>query len=388
MLRNRIFVGILWIVSLVGITFYGGTISYGFFTAVTLLPVLSLLYLLCVRLRFSVYQKLEGKSFVSNHAIPYFFTLQDESKFAFAGVRVLFYSDFSTLTDLSDGVEYELLPGTGITRDTTLLCKYRGNYHVGIRTIEITDFLRLFRIRYKNREPLEVFIRPDTIVLDRLTGIRLPRLLARESARPGSVPEATVREYQPGDSLRRVHWKASARENRLLVRRDSSEEQQRVCIFMSTYRESEKPADYLPTENKILEIALALSSFFLRSGIPVSASHRTQSTETVLMDGRNAFDPYYEVCSHLIFSAAYDDVFLFSDLIHRPEAVQGHIAFLVLSVWSASAEKFARILNGNGIAVVVYLVTKHADEAALLARSLPRTEIIPVSPDADLKEVL
>ena len=48
MLRNRIFVGILWIVSLVGITFYGGTISYGFFTAVTLLPVLSLLYLLCL----------------------------------------------------------------------------------------------------------------------------------------------------------------------------------------------------------------------------------------------------------------------------------------------------------------------------------------------------
>ena len=60
----------------------------------------------------------------------------------------------------------------------------------------------------------------------------------------------------------------------------------------------------------------------------------------------------------------------------------------MLSVWSASAEKFARILNGNGIAVVVYLVTKHADEAALLAKSLPRTEIIPVSPDADLKEVL
>ena len=331
MLRNRIFVGILWIVSLVGITFYGGTISYGFFTAVTLLPVLSLLYLLCVRLRFSVYQKLEGKTFVSNHAIPYFFTLQDESKFAFAGVRVRFYSDFSTLTDLSDGVEYELLPGTGITRDTTLLCKYRGSYNVGIRTIEITDFLRLFRIRYKNREPLEVFIRPDTVILDRLTGVRMPRLLARESTRPGSVPEATVREYQPGDSLRRVHWKASAKENRLLVRRDSGEEQRRVSIFMSTCRESDDPSEYLPTENKILEIALALSSFFLRSGIPVCASHRTQATETVLMDGREAFNSYYEICAHLVFSEAYNDVFLFSDMARNPEAVQGHIAFLVLS---------------------------------------------------------
>ena len=388
MLRNRIFVGILWIVSLIGISFYGGTISYGFFTAVTLLPVLSFLYLLCVRFRFSVYQKLEGKSFVSNHGIPYFFTLQDESKFAFAGVRVRFYSDFSSLTGLEDGVEYELLPGTGITRDTTLLCKYRGNYHVGIRTIEITDFLRLFRMRYKNKEPLEVFIRPDTVVLDSLSSVRLPRLLARESARPGSVPEATVREYQPGDSLRRVHWKASAKENRFLVRRDSGEEQRRVCILMSTYRDAEAPEDYLPTENKILEIALALSSFFLRNGIPVSASHLTQSVETCLMDGRDSFESYYEICSHLLFSAAYDDAVLFHGLSRRPDAVQGHITFFVLSQWSAEAEQFARVLNQNGVAVVVYLVTSHTDEIASLKEALPRTEIIPVSPDADLREVL
>ena len=158
MLRNRIIVGLLWIVSLVGITFYGGTISYGFFIAVTLLPLLSLCYLLSVRLRFSIYQKLEGKTFVSNHAIPYFFTLQDEAKFAFAGVKVFFYSDFSSLTELRDGIEYELFPDTGITRDTTLICKYRGSYNVGIRSVEITDFLRLFRMRYKNKEPLEVFI--------------------------------------------------------------------------------------------------------------------------------------------------------------------------------------------------------------------------------------
>ena len=388
MLRNRIIVGLLWIVSLVGITFYGGTISYGFFIAVTLLPLLSLCYLLSVRLRFSIYQKLEGKSFVSNHAIPYFFTLQDEAKFAFAGVKVFFYSDFSSLTELRDGIEYELFPDTGITRDTTLICKYRGSYNVGIRSVEITDFLRLFRMRYKNKEPLEVFIRPDTVVLSDLASVRMPRLLARESAQNGTVPEAIVREYQPGDSLRRIHWKASAKEGRLLVRRVTGEQQQHVCILLSTFRASEKPEEYLPPENKMLEIALALASYFLRRGIPVRASHRSQATETCRMDSADSFDKYYEICAHLNFSPSFGDDGLFDGLIRRPDAVNGHITFFVLSTWSAEAERFAKILNSNGTAVVVYLVAPEGTPAIILPNSLPRTVMIQVSPDADLKEVL
>jgi Uncharacterized conserved protein (some members contain a von Willebrand factor type A (vWA) domain) len=388
MLRNRIIVGVLWIVSLVGISFYGGTISYGFFAAITLLPVLSFLYLLCVRLRFSVYQKLEGKSFVSDRAIPYYFTLQNESKFAFAGVKVYFYSDFSSLTGLEDGVEYELLPGTGITRDTTLVCKYRGTYNVGIRTIEITDFLRLFRMRYKNKEPLEVFIRPNTVALTDLAGIRLPRLLSRETSRAGSVPEATVREYLPGDAMRRIHWKASAREGQILVRRDAGEEQQQVTVLLGTRRISPAPEQYLPTEHKMLEIALALSAFFLRSGIPVRASLRTQSTETFQINGRDSFDAFYETCSHLMFSPSYEDRFLFASAAKNPSAISGHLAFFILSRWSRAAELFARRLNGNGISVVVYLVTSNAAEVPVRSESLPRTEMIQVSPDADIREVL
>ena len=387
MLRNRIIIGTLWIVSLVGISYYGGTISYGFFIAVTLLPLLSLVYLLFVRFRFSVYQRLEGKTFTANHPIPFFFTLQNESRFAFAGVKVYFYSDFSSLTGLDDGAEYELLPGTGVSRDTTLLCRYRGNYNVGIRTIEITDFLRLFRMRYKNREPLEVNIQPDTVTLADLGGIRLPRLLARESMQSGGVPEATVRDYQPGDPMRRIHWKAFARENRLLVRRVSGEEQQQVSIFLSTCRTSDKPAAYLPTENKLLELTLALSSFFLNRGIPVRATHKTKATMLCLMNSRASFDNYYAVCSELEFSPEQPDASLFKTLSRHPETVGGHIAFFVLSQWSPEAERFARTLNGNGIAVVVCLVTADAADVPT-GLTLPRTEVIQVSPDADLREVL
>ena len=45
---RRGIVFLLWILSLVGISFFGGTISYGFFWAITFIPVISIVYLLFV----------------------------------------------------------------------------------------------------------------------------------------------------------------------------------------------------------------------------------------------------------------------------------------------------------------------------------------------------
>lgn len=58
--------------------------------------------------------------------------LMNEFPFAFAGVRVGFFSSFSSIKGLNDDEEYELLPKTGIREDTELVCKYRGEYEVGI----------------------------------------------------------------------------------------------------------------------------------------------------------------------------------------------------------------------------------------------------------------
>ena len=89
MLRNRLILAALWIFSLVGISFYGGPLTYGFFAVMTILPIVLLLYLLLVLARFKIYQHLESREIVSNHKIPFYFTLQNEDLFAFSAVRVL-----------------------------------------------------------------------------------------------------------------------------------------------------------------------------------------------------------------------------------------------------------------------------------------------------------
>ena len=67
--RKMIFLG-CWILSLIAISFYGGTISYGIFFGLTLLPACCMVYLLFVYYSFRLYQKVEGRNMVCGQEIP------------------------------------------------------------------------------------------------------------------------------------------------------------------------------------------------------------------------------------------------------------------------------------------------------------------------------
>ena len=99
---RRFILLLLWILSLVGITFYGGAISYGLFWGITLIPVLSLVYLLFVFMQFRIYQEIGSRIIVCKQPVSYFFILQNETVYAFAGLSVRLFSDFSYVTDMPE----------------------------------------------------------------------------------------------------------------------------------------------------------------------------------------------------------------------------------------------------------------------------------------------
>ncbi|MBQ3907273.1 MAG: hypothetical protein II743_10965, partial [Lachnospiraceae bacterium] len=204
MKRNRSVFAILWVLSLVAISFYGGPVSYGLFAVLTLLPLVSLAYLCCVYIFFRIYQELDGKQLVANHTVPFYFTLMNEFHFGFCGIRVHFFSSFSTISGLDDGVEYELLPKTGIKKQTNLVCKYRGEYEVGIKSVEIEDYFRLMHMSYHNRETLRVIVKPNLVELSDLGSIDLSQTMARESLINPTEPDVLVRNYEIGDDVRQI----------------------------------------------------------------------------------------------------------------------------------------------------------------------------------------
>ena len=263
---------ILWILSLIAISFYGGAISYGFFFCVTLLPVISLIYLICVYARFRIYQEIESRTIVCRQPMPYFFTLQNGEQFVFAGISAKLFSSLSYVEKMPDAVEYELLPGEKYTFRTKLVCKYRGEYEVGVKEIVITDFFRIFRLPYRLPSTIKALVYPRMLQLEELKTLSdINTYLCRENPWMCTEADVTVRDYVQGDSLKYIHWKATAREQKLKTRNRVGEEQQGICLFFDTRRYSKKPLEYLPLENLILELVLTLGYFYARKNVTFTA---------------------------------------------------------------------------------------------------------------------
>ena len=128
MMRNKRFLILfaLFVLSLVGISFYGGPVSYTFFWLCVSLPLILLLYIFLVIVSLRIYQKPDGRNMVCGSPSDFYITLQNEGFFSFSYLRIIFYSSFSTIMGLDDSVVYELPPRTSVTKKTQLVCRYRG----------------------------------------------------------------------------------------------------------------------------------------------------------------------------------------------------------------------------------------------------------------------
>ena len=391
MKRNRIIFGILWGISLAGISFFGGVVSYGFFTLLSLIFVISMLYLLCVHIFFRIYQELDNNAPAVGDAVPFQFLLKNEYFFGFAGIRVRFFQDFSEITGLSDDTEFELIPRTGIERRTELVCRYRGEYEVGIRAVELQDYFRLFTISFKNRETLRVTVRPRIIALEQLKKVDLSYFLKRDSTRGDDDPDILTRKYETGDDPRQIHWKASVRSGELLIRKRMGREQEGVCILMDTCRRDRSICHYLPVENKILEIVVALTLFFAKQGIRTeifydSGSSQAPIRESVVADVEH-FGNFYEEISGVEFREKAEEGIFFRQVFRVPGVLQKKLVFLILQQWSDHADELTRELSKSEIYTIVYLVNDEQEEPPASA-DIKNGALIRVPAEADITEVL
>lgn len=385
MWKYRIIWFVLWILSIVGISFFGGNISYGFFYCITLIPIISLLYLFCVYLFFRIYQKIDTRNIVAGHSVPYFFTLQNGVFFTFSGIKIKFYSSFSNILDLDDNVEYELMPGTKIDRQTLLFCKYKGEYEVGIKEIYVTDFFRFFTFKYTPHDTLRAIVKPNIISLDVLSGIDTLMYVPRNRDIDHSDPDNEVRDYADGDPLRYIHWGLSAREQKLKVRKFVTEEKQGISLLMETSRCDKQIEKYLPIENKIVETTLAVSLYLVNKSIPINVHYLKNEHIIKGLYTQADFDDFYEN----IASTPFDENFTFDKLASGSLAdgkiYESKMVILVVSDITKETERFMDMLRTENVNVLVYRI---CDENSADITVDSRFKIVNVSVDDDLKEVL
>lgn len=122
-----------------------------------------------------------------------------------------------------------------VTATYQILCKPRGVYDVGPLRVSVTDPLGLARRSREAGKTDRLIVYP---AVEELSGV--PALRGLDPSMYASQPEFlhrggedfyTLREYQTGDDLRRVHWPSTAKRDELMIRQLETPWQSRALVF-------------------------------------------------------------------------------------------------------------------------------------------------------------
>ena len=149
-------------------------------------------------------------------------TLRNTAHLTAAWIRL---RDRSSLPGYNIDTSFSISAGDFYQWDTRGECNRRGLFSLGDADLETGDPFGIFHIMLRDSQRSTIMILPPIVTLPPYAVA--PSGFGGDGARRANAPEASrnaasVREYQPGDATRLIHWPTTARLGQLFVRQFDS----------------------------------------------------------------------------------------------------------------------------------------------------------------------
>ncbi|GLY65103.1 DUF58 domain-containing protein [Amycolatopsis taiwanensis] len=151
-----------------------------------------------------------------------------------------------------------LAPGAEAVYHYELPTGGRGRHQVGPLTLDRADALKLGRRRLSTGDTATLWVHPRIYPVNAIAGGHARHHhegQATEASPRGSLDVREVREYVVGDEVRHLHWKATARTGRLMVRDYADPYQPRFTALLDDRPESLAP----PAFEEAVDLAASLA---------------------------------------------------------------------------------------------------------------------------------
>jgi uncharacterized protein (DUF58 family) len=273
------------------------------------------------------------------------------------------------------------------------ICQQRGRYTLGPVRLRTSDPFGLFPLQRDLPQTTNVVVFPMTFDIHQFAlpvGILPGGDALRRRTHYITTNASGVRDYEPGDSFNRIHWRSTARRDRLVVKEFELDPLADIWVVpdMSVYGHVTPPKNALPaapapgdvpawlrmetfelpesTEEYTVTIAASVAQFFLRHDRAVGMMAYGQSNEVLQPDrGERQFNRILETLAVL---RAQGDVPL-QDMLHAESYLfpRGTTVIVVTPMTREEWATAARQLTRRGLRVVTILVNPgsfHGSRAA------------------------
>lgn len=175
------------------------------------------------------------------------------------------------------------------TLSLTIGCNRRGRHQLGPITLQSSYPLGINQISETVYDTwAEILVYPGTFPIRNLVllgaGHLLPTGVSSASKEGGHDIFIGLRDYRHGDSIRHIHWNASARHGKLVVKENENINKTEVCIVLDLNQKSDIGEGIHSTLEYAVKIAASIARFAIENGHIVSLICNGKSIMTIKPD--------------------------------------------------------------------------------------------------------
>lgn len=153
-----------------------------------------------------------------------------------------------------------------------LLFKRRGCYELGRVSLEAIDLFRLMRLKSVIESDRTLKVYPKIYEIETLGMMGrdiFQEVINKNSNNVNSYTIRDLRKYRDGDSLKRIHWRASAKYNRLLVKNYDNIAGRGFTLFVDMNRRNMMLDEEGVIEELTVDYLCSLLNFLVKNSVTV-----------------------------------------------------------------------------------------------------------------------
>lgn len=211
----------IWIASLIFTQALRAPASAILFGFVSIAPWASMIYALIARNSLKIYMLSDTTVTEKNKPFSYEFRLINEAFLPYPFIDAYIkLPRRSSVRTTERCVRIGMPPMSNYTVKGTVQFRFRGTYEIGVTSFYVYDFFRIFRVRSPINTFTTVYVLPRKLTLDAGDAFSVSDSAQRTVKAPYAFDKlevSDIRDYQPGDSLKSIHWKLSSKSEEFIV---------------------------------------------------------------------------------------------------------------------------------------------------------------------------
>ena len=190
------------------------------------------------------------------------------------------------LTGKREGkIIFPLAPKDILRGESVVVCRRRGLYETAAMQLNIGDVMGIFKFTKRIQEPIMLKVFPEITTLSYFkikASQQIGDLKVTDPLFQDISDISDIKQYQIGDSIKKIHWRVSAKYEELMVKNYEERGDTEVLLLLDSHSNNYHDDKEYWIEDKLVETAASIIDYCLKQNIQITLCNADETNHRMI----------------------------------------------------------------------------------------------------------